>query len=458
MIGQNERVIEENPDTSETEKTVIVENPDTPETDEKKALRGWLLWSIDTIKQQLGQLRSKIEKYDTVEDLTDKLNKKKEILNAYIEKLEKFLDDASFDVNKVRSLKEDVDYYIESCEKLDMEDQFTYERIFVADGLTWTELEENINSKSNEEEAEQCPDIAKNKKGKIKQQRQVTMPQVSISHSSDHNSARKRIYDKYHYCYYCFQPISIKMSRHLSSKHSKETEVIKIFSEPVKSKGRRDKLTELTRLGDFYHNVEVLNTGVGELVVLKRPNESNAETIPEDFGPCPECLGYCRLDRLFDHVKNCPLRKIKYKPAENEEEEEKRSRQVLKESRSIIIGLKGSTNPIFNTGIQEHLSSDTIGNVARTDPLIRQFGLYKYERHMDLSKAECIRQEMRQLGRLLIQLNKGRPKFEPLSTFVVGENFDNVVNAVLQVCQFEASSYNEMLKKKNQSIPSFVQC
>lgn len=106
------------------------------------------------------------------------------------------------------------------------------------------------------------------------------------------NATGGRIYDKEHFCLFCGSPYT-KMARHLVSVHSDETDVIALTALPEKSVQRRLKLELLLRRGDFQHNHEVLLLQKGTLVLMRRPNEKElALSSYDDYGPCPDCLGF----------------------------------------------------------------------------------------------------------------------------------------------------------------------
>lgn len=52
--------------------------------------------------------------------------------------------------------------------------------------------------------------------------------------------------------------------------HSEEIEVAKVISYPKKFEQRKKGFTEITRVGDFYHNCAVLSTQRGELIHRKK--------------------------------------------------------------------------------------------------------------------------------------------------------------------------------------------
>jgi len=51
------------------------------------------------------------------------------------------------------------------------------------------------------------------------------------------------------------------------------------------------ELEKLRFLGNFHHNIQVLETQCGELIVLRCPTESEVIS-PEDFQPCTHCYGF----------------------------------------------------------------------------------------------------------------------------------------------------------------------
>lgn len=70
------------------------------------------------------------------------------------------------------------------------------------------------------------------------------------------------------------------MARHLERAHKNEKEVAQAGSFPKGSKQRRLHLEHLRNRGNFAHNSEVLNTGVGKLVPRKQPKDDSK---PRDF-------------------------------------------------------------------------------------------------------------------------------------------------------------------------------
>ena len=62
------------------------------------------------------------------------------------------------------------------------------------------------------------------------------------------------------------------------------------------------ELERLRFLGNFHHNIQVLETQCSELIGLRFPTE--AEVIsPEDFQPCTHCYGFQQHNELWRYNK-----------------------------------------------------------------------------------------------------------------------------------------------------------
>jgi hypothetical protein len=76
--------------------------------------------------------------------------------------------------------------------------------------------------------------------------------------------SRKKVYDQVHSSFFLWQARA-QMSRHLEKCHGTEMDVAKILAMPVKSEARRDAFIELTRMGDYHYNCDVLSKKSGIL-------------------------------------------------------------------------------------------------------------------------------------------------------------------------------------------------
>lgn len=261
-------------------------------------------------------------------------------------------------------------------------------------------------------------------------------------------SVGKRIRNKDHSCYFCHKLLR-NLARHFERAHSNETEVARILSMPKNSKRRREAFNALTRNGDFYHNCDVLLLKKGELILTRRPSEQERKFLKyTDYGPCPECLGFMIKRHLWHHLKySCICLKDKSILSSK-----KSSRLPAAESASLLNGIYGhNLTEDFRSNILHKLRNDDISEICRKDDLILRFGAFLYEKYSS-TQAELIRQSMRQLGRLTIELVKKNSDVHKLGDALRPEKFDAVVLATKALCV----SSNEIAKRTEFEIPSLA--
>lgn len=79
-------------------------------------------------------------------------------------------------------------------------------------------------------------------------------------------------------------------------KHGAEHKVVQILLLNKGSKERSAKLELLPNKGNFHHNRKVLETGFGELILVRRPKQ---EIDLDDYGACSSCLGFYAKSDLY---------------------------------------------------------------------------------------------------------------------------------------------------------------
>ncbi|XP_053726500.1 uncharacterized protein LOC128762333 [Synchiropus splendidus] len=248
-------------------------------------------------------------------------------------------------------------------------------------------------------------------------------------------SKEQRVYDRRNYCLFCSKPMS-KMYRHLQSIHFDKPEVAAAFQYPKHSKERQKVLYRLINQGNFAHNKEVLKSGKGQLAVRKRPR------IPapaEDFLHCLHCRGLFLKKSLSRHMKQCP------------EKNDKDSRVGRKRIASRCV-LEVLDNVSLSEGFKGILSQMIYDDVTRTvlnDKIILQFGEQLFNQHgTDVKRHDYIRQNLRQLARLVIQAKKATP-LRKLEDFFLPSSFQFVVAAVNVLAGYDPV-------KQTYSIPSLA--
>lgn len=236
-----------------------------------------------------------------------------------------------------------------------------------------------------------------------------------------------RIYNKKQYCLYCKLGV-IKMARHLERAHEDEPEVAKAVSFPKNSKERRMHMEYLRNKGNFAHNVEVMNSGVGSLVPRQQPKD---KAQAGDFLHCAYCQGLFMRKVLWRHMKLC-----KFKPS-----------IPLKPGRTRIQALCGFTVPP-PCGVKEQLWKllnnmvhDDVFHAVKSDACIREYGEHLYNRlGYDVSKHEYIRQKLRELGRLLLCSRK-TTHLRTIEEHIQPANFMHVVKAVKELAGYSSEKH-----------------
>ncbi|KAI3372561.1 hypothetical protein L3Q82_023040, partial [Scortum barcoo] len=250
-------------------------------------------------------------------------------------------------------------------------------------------------------------------------------------------SKAQRVYDRRNYCLFCFKPVS-KMARHLERIHSDKAEVAAAFQYPKNSRERQKIWNRLTNEGNFAHNKDVLKTGKGQLAVRKRPRQTLKA---QDFLHCLYCRGLFVKKALFRHMRLCP-EKVK-----NENETEFGRKRIASQCVLEVVGDLGVTD-----GFRSILSQMTYDDVTKTimdDKVVLQFGELMFNHYgSDVKKHNYVRQNLRQIARLVLEAQKITP-LEKLEDFFLPSSFPHVVSAVNVL-----AGYNP--ENKTYSIPSLA--
>ncbi|KAK4881212.1 hypothetical protein RN001_004531 [Aquatica leii] len=252
-----------------------------------------------------------------------------------------------------------------------------------------------------------------------------------------------RVYDKRHACYFCDKLIG-KVTRHLELVHFKEIEVAKLLAMDKNSERRKEGFLCLLRAGDYYHNCQILAMKKGELILSRRPSSKGRSRGLSNYGPCPNCLGFFLLTTLWRHVKNsCPNKK-------NISDNTSR-RDVRGESYALLSSWSETNTSVeFQKDILSTLKHDDVGIVCREDQLIIKLGALLFEK-FSVQQHDFIRQTMRQLARLIIQV-RSTSSLTNLEQILLPKNFDIIVKSVKQLC---VSTINAE-KFHNYEIPSLA--
>ncbi|KAK4882414.1 hypothetical protein RN001_005733 [Aquatica leii] len=194
-----------------------------------------------------------------------------------------------------------------------------------------------------------------------------------------------------------------ELSKHLEKKHKDESQVQKLMAKPKKDVSRRKGFIHLAKVGNYYHNCEVLKQRSGELILARVPTEEEKKMHTySDYGPCPDYLAFMLKRHLWHHLaqswavkSNSGLR-----------------RRPLLECNTLLAHTysKLHPSPDFNQYILFAFKTDDIALICKQDILIIKFGEMQFDKY-HTTQAELIRQYRRQLARLVKELRKvDKPK------------------------------------------------
>ncbi|XP_026177983.1 uncharacterized protein LOC113139175 [Mastacembelus armatus] len=251
------------------------------------------------------------------------------------------------------------------------------------------------------------------------------------------NLKAQRVYDKRNYCAFCSQSLT-KMARHFERVHSDKAEVAAALQYPKKSKERQKIWNKLIKQGNFAHNKDVLRTGKGHLAVRKRPKQPAQA---KDFLHCLYCRGLYGKKALYRHMKKCPER------TRNENERQIGRKSVVLQCLLDTLGDIGVSD-----GYKAILCGMIYDDVTQTiisDKIILQLGEQMFNQHgSDVNRHGYIRQNLRQLARLVLEAQQGTP-LNNLEEFFYPSSFRHVVSAVNVLAGYDPEC-------KTYSIPSLA--
>ncbi|XP_014020241.2 uncharacterized protein isoform X2 [Salmo salar] len=265
------------------------------------------------------------------------------------------------------------------------------------------------------------------RKGTRSNLRSSTKMTVSTCSTTDDG---KRKWDKKYFCLYCNEPHH-KIARHLERMHAEEAAVAHAVSFPKLSKIRSLLLDQLRNKGNYLHNLEVLQSGDGEIVTKKRPSYNGVSV--RDYLPCQHCLAFFNKIDLWKHEGSCKARK-----GQDEKRGGKRVRVQAASSRLLPL-------PVYSTGgceeIIHNMNQDDIQCHIKNDPLICKYGNALSAKHGHAkSQFTYISSKMRELARFVLTVNEMDCGVQYLHEVCVPSKFKLAVHAARKMSGHDPTS------------------
>ena len=248
-------------------------------------------------------------------------------------------------------------------------------------------------------------------------------------HCTQKKEGKGRVFDKKQACYYCGKLVC-KIARHYEQKHHSEREVAIAISFRRGCPTRKKHFEKLRLLRNYHHNLTVLETGKGELILKRRPS-CDKKCNPSDFLPCQYCLGFLKRQELWKHIKSCAYKPDDDDDAPKYQKVQAKARMFLHPAATSSSDNSSILNRLFST-----MKTDKVSLIAKNDWLIKEVGLFLVEKHGE-KQQHLTSQKMRELARLLTELRAA--DFSPnaqLKDFIKPAKFDVVINAVKSLSKF----------------------
>jgi len=254
----------------------------------------------------------------------------------------------------------------------------------------------------------------------------------AMSDSDAHNCMqprKARSYDRTMVCFYCDKTIKLNMPRHLRRVHGNEPDVARLLA-CRDAEEQKLGFARITNRGNFKHNCTVIETGEGDLIVGRQPTKTlTLSDKIQSYLPCVHCCVMFLKHDLWRHAQNC-----RFKPSADDTNPS----NVVVLSRMMLRGavqIRNSTtvNQGFKNEVLKGMRNDDITTVVLGDEIILKYGQSLHQR-LGKNRAHDISQRMRQLGRLVTQINSlqnegSRETKVSLSECLSGSMFDTVVQA-----------------------------
>ncbi|KAK0157244.1 hypothetical protein PV328_011705 [Microctonus aethiopoides] len=226
------------------------------------------------------------------------------------------------------------------------------------------------------------------------------------------------------FCVYC-QTEQTKLYRHLQRKHRNVKEVQDLLALAKLHPERRALIKKIRKNGQYLFNTNPdINTG--ELKVMRRPNAKYNKNA-SDFALCPQCKGNYSKSTLRYHYRRCSKKNSTKK------------RSILTKSRKISNRIHKSACQILRERVFPTMRDDNITKSIRYDELAIEFGNKLCSKYRDPHFYDMIRQKLRQIGRLFVELKTENDRIDDLFSVFIPENYDVCVTVIRRLAGLNES-------------------
>ncbi|KAJ8307825.1 hypothetical protein KUTeg_014608 [Tegillarca granosa] len=237
-------------------------------------------------------------------------------------------------------------------------------------------------------------------------------------------------------CIYC-GTLDPKLQRHMETFHSRKIEVARILSLKKGSNERKQQWALLAAKGNNLHNKKIREQGYGMLIPKYRPTNA---VEPNSYLPCEYCKMLFVSTDLWKHHLSCVA-----KPTDEKSAGPTRNSRLLPVSESI--------DQHFTESVVVTIRNDTIGQTAKTDPLILAFGIRRFEKtgkhEHTFNHIAC---RMRELARLVLAMNNKNSSITTLEECIKPALWGMLVQTIKEEAGFDPNMYKDEYDDRVSSI------
>ncbi len=251
----------------------------------------------------------------------------------------------------------------------------------------------------------------------------------------------KRNYVKHQYCCFCENDYT-RLDKHLVRAHQSAEEVVEMMKYSKKSKERTMILQDLTRLGNYNHNISVLQKKQGEIVVVRRPRKG-ANTHYSRFVPCHTCLGFFHKDDLWRHT--CP--------SPNSSGPALDSRTALRKGRALLYStMHNKPSPVLSDILAKMRRKD-LAEVIAGDHLICKYGHWMLMKHAtNIDQSKYISNKLRELARLVVAARDDQKTEELDLTQIMSPGFFDRLVEIVKKMPKDGPSFEKRIGESLQKV------
>lgn len=258
----------------------------------------------------------------------------------------------------------------------------------------------------------------------------------NITVMQTNNSKDKRKWDKGAYCPFC-KTFQKKLPRHLQENKSHQNEIQIIQWKATREKSLKDKLlTKMRNYGNFLHNADVLEKGVGEIIPVYRPSY-NADY--NNYIPCKYCLGYFAKSDLWKH--SCKVKEDLNLP--DQKGKGKKKREEFVRPGQLLLPSPGRSEIAHEilSGLQDDVNG--VARFIKSDELMHQLTeKYALKLGHDKDQFGHIRNKLREVGRMVLEYRVLTNESSAMLTDIIDPvKFNYVIQATRKAAGFNETTH-----------------